>query len=285
MRALARRAAAIALKSAFGLVGRRVRRLVAEALADGQALVATVEDIVTARGIIRFYCLGDLPLWRARTLLTKEPETLDWIDSFAPGDVYWDVGANVGAYALYAAACSKARVLAFEPSAANYLLLNRNIELNHLSDSLSAFCLAFSDGTALDALNMQTTEFGGALSSFGVAVDNDGKTFVPSYRQGMIGFDIDAFIRTFDPPFPNHLKIDVDGIEDLIIAGAAATLADPRLQSVSVELDAARPDYTDKVTAALEAGGLRLVSKRHGEMFETGAYRNLYNYQFRRPQA
>lgn len=272
-----------ALRAIFRIFGRRGRRLLQEALTDGgRPLVEIVEDIQVARGTIRFYCLGDLPLWRARTLLTKEPETIQWIDGFAANDVYWDVGANVGAYALYAAACAKARVLAFEPSAANYLLLNRNIELNRLSDSLTAFCLAFSDSTVLDALNMQTTEFGGALSSFGTPVNNDGKTFVPSYRQGMIGLSIDEFVRIFAPPFPNHLKIDVDGIEDRIIAGAPGTLADPRLKSLSIELDAARPDYTDQVIAAIEAGGLRLVAKRHAEMFDTGAYRNIYNYQFRR---
>lgn len=269
----------------FRLAGSQGRRLLSAALSDGRSLVEIVEDIVTQRGTIRFYCLGELPLWRARTLLTKEPETIQWIDGFAEGEVYWDVGANVGAYALYAAACAKAQVLAFEPSAANYLLLNRNIELNRLSERMTAFCLAFSDSTMLDALNMQTTEFGAALSSFGVPVDNDGKTFVPSFRQGMMGLSIDDFVRIFAPPFPNHLKIDVDGIEDRIIAGAPRTLADPRLKSLSIELDAARPDYTDRVVADIEARGLRLVAKRHAEMFDTGAYRNIYNYQFRRAEA
>ncbi len=33
---------------------------------------------------------------RARTVLTKEPGTIAWIDGFAPGEVFWDVGANVG---------------------------------------------------------------------------------------------------------------------------------------------------------------------------------------------
>jgi len=270
----------------MALAGSRGRQLFAKAcLAQGRILPEVVETIRTARGAITFYCLDELPLWRARTLLTKEPETIEWIDSFQDGDVYWDVGANVGIYALYAGISRKVKVLAFEPSAANYLLLNRNIDANRLSDMVQAYCLAFSDANGLNALNMQTTAFGGALSSFGVAVDNNGDTFQPVYRQGMIGFTIDEFITRFSPDFPNHLKVDVDGIEDLIVKGAAKTLADPRLKSVSIELDAARPGYTDPVIEAIQAGGFKLVAKLHSPMFDQGAYKNIYNYQFRRGEA
>ena len=41
--------------------------------------------------------------YRAKTFSTKEPETLDWIDSFEKNSVFWDVGANIGLYSLYAA--------------------------------------------------------------------------------------------------------------------------------------------------------------------------------------
>lgn len=267
-----------ALKLVLAASGPRLRRMVVSA-ADSNTLV---ETIPTPRGAIAFSCADRLPLWRARTLLTKEPETIEWIESFVPGDVYWDVGANVGAYSLYAGVGGKLTVLAFEPSAANYFLLNRNIELNQLADHVQAYCLAFSDKTQVDALLMQTTEPGGALSSFAVPVDNDGRSFVPKFRQGMVGFSIDDFIERFQPPFPNHLKIDVDGIEDRIIDGALKTLADQRLKSVSIELDAARPDYTDRVTAQIQAGGLNLIARRHAASFDGGAYGNIYNYQFRR---
>ena len=266
------------LKSILSLASVRLRRVIAE-LNDANAFIETTQ---TTRGAINFNCPDALPLWRARTLLTKEPETIEWIDSFSDGDVYWDVGANVGAYALYAAINRRVQVLAFEPSAANYFLLNRNIELNRLGEVLRAYCLAFSDTRQIDVLHMQSTEFGGALSSFSTPVDNDGKMFSAKFQQGMVGFSIDDFVQLFNPPFPNHLKIDVDGIEDRIIMGAPATLADSRLKSVSIELDSARPDYTDSVVGLIEAGGLRLSAKRHAEIFDNGIYRNIYNYQFRR---
>jgi FkbM family methyltransferase len=221
-------------------------------------------------------------LWRARTLLTKEPETLEWIDRFDDGDVYWDIGANVGVYALYAAINRRIRVLAFEPSSANYFLLNRNIELNRLGEWMSGYCLAFSDRDGIDTLNMQTTELGGALSSFGSTVDESGREFIPKFRQGAVGYSVDSFVERFKPPFPNHIKIDVDGIEDRIVAGAQATLRDARLKSLSIEFDEARPDYTGAVIASIEQTGLKFEAKRQSELVAQGGYKNIFNYQFRK---
>ena len=46
----------------------------------------------TDHGMIHFWCPGTLPVYRAKTLLTKEPETIQWIDNFGKGDVLWDYG-------------------------------------------------------------------------------------------------------------------------------------------------------------------------------------------------
>ena len=41
---------------------------------------------------------------RADTYATKEPETIEWLrDNLRDGDVFYDVGANIGLYSLYAA--------------------------------------------------------------------------------------------------------------------------------------------------------------------------------------
>ena len=95
-KALLRNAIVASPKAGLRASGETGRRLVAEAQAqNGESLLEIIEHVDTPRGRLAFYCLGDLALWRARTLLTKEPETIEWIDSFRPGDVFWDVGANV----------------------------------------------------------------------------------------------------------------------------------------------------------------------------------------------
>ena len=90
----------------------------------------------TQFGPLAFFCPGKLPAMRARTLFTKEPETIAWLNSFAPNDVFWDIGANVGVYSLYAALKGN-KVWAFEPAPGNYYILSRNIELNKLDKSIS----------------------------------------------------------------------------------------------------------------------------------------------------
>lgn len=266
-------------------LGRTGKARVLKILREGMGIGGfdeTIEDIATTGGTVRFYCLGDLPLWRARTLLTKEPETIEWIDTMVGGDVLYDIGANVGVYTLYAAAVRNARVLAFEPLAANYFLLNRNIEENGLSETATAYCLALNDHDMIGSFHVKDTGFGSALSSFGDAIDHNGQSFTARFEQGMVGMSLDSFIDKFRPPFPTHIKIDVDGIEDRIVAGAPHTLADPRLQSLSIELDAARPDYTKSIISAIEAAGLHMISQRRSAELDGTPFENIYNYLFRR---
>ena len=111
-------------------------KLVSENL-RAEALEGLSEKMIASMpvpgGCIRFYAPTSLLRSRATTLLSKEPETIQWIDGFKDGVVLWDIGANVGVYALYAAIRRKASVLAFEPSAPNFHVLSRNIHLNSLT--------------------------------------------------------------------------------------------------------------------------------------------------------
>ncbi len=269
------------LKSAIRLAGPRQAGAITARLAE--ELSPTIEAS-TPFGTLRFFCPGHLPEFRARTLLTKEPETLRWIETFKPGDVLWDIGANVGSYSLYAG-LRGIKTLAFEPSAGNYYLLNRNIEINRMDDRISAYCLAFSDDTRLAGFHMQSTDVGSALSSFAEASDWQGRPFAAVFEQAMIGFDIDGLIRQFSPAFPTHIKIDVDGREDKIVEGARATIADSRVKSVLIELDGGRDSYTRGVIKMLEIAGLALVEKGHAVEIANRESSAFYLYIFRRPGA
>ena len=39
--------------------------------------------------------------YRIDTFLTKEPETIDWINNFKSNSNFWDIGANIGLYSIY----------------------------------------------------------------------------------------------------------------------------------------------------------------------------------------
>lgn len=247
------------LKNGIRFFGRSRSTLVLAKLAEDLAPVISQE---TEFGTIDFFCPGEIPEWRARTLLTKEPETIEWINTFSDGDIFWDIGANVGVYTLYAA-LRRIKVLSFEPSSMNYYLLNRNIEINKMDDHISALCIAFNDTTRLDKFWMGNTELGAALNNFADAVDWKGVPFAASFKQAMIGFNIDDFIMQFNPLFPNHIKIDVDGIENKIIKGAERTLSDKRVKSILIELDSGRTDYYKEVADAIERAGMKLTKKQH----------------------
>jgi len=78
--------------------------LPAEQRADLIDLLLSEPAVVdTPHGKIRFLNHSGAGYWRARAIMTKEPGSLEWIDSMVPGSVFWDIGANIGVLTLYAA--------------------------------------------------------------------------------------------------------------------------------------------------------------------------------------
>lgn len=199
-------------------------------------------------------------LWRANTYATKEPDTLAWIDSFfQPGEVIYDIGANIGQYALYAGQKLKgqATILAFEPEALNYAKLNKNIVLNELSGVVIPYCLAISDHMALERFYAINFTPGASLHALGRTITQGEVPFTPKNEQGMMALSLDDLTGRFALPFPNHIKVDVDGLEDRIVAGAKQTLADPRLKTFLIEVYMHR-DIAAQIKAVFSEHGFDL---------------------------
>lgn len=195
-----------------------------------------------------------VPLWRVQSIYTKEPWTLEWIEGFGPGDVLVDVGANVGMYTIWAAATRGTRVYAFEPEAQNYALLNRNIMLNRLAGRVAAFCAGLSDTSGLSVLNLADTRAGSSGSSLGEALDYKLEPFRTRFTQGSIAMRLDDLVAAGSVAVPTHIKIDVDGFEHLVVAGAAATLADPGVKSLLIETNPSLEAHRQMVGALGDLG-------------------------------
>jgi FkbM family methyltransferase len=219
-------------------------------------------DIVVNGRYIKFYTPSPGLMKRANDLLQKEPDMIRWLNTIPAGSVLWDIGANVGVFSLYAALLRQAVVVAFEPLAANFHVLSRNIQINKLGTTVTSFCVAFADSSKLGVLNIASPEMGAATTHFGESGDVspywDGS--VTAIKQGMLGFTVDDFIERFQPPFPNYLKIDVDGLEWPILRGATRTLGDSRLRSAMIELSVSNKQETGEALSFLKERGLYLTS-------------------------
>ena len=193
---------------------------------------------------------------RTRTFETKEPDTLKWIESFDPNSVLWDIGANIGLYSIYAAKVRSCKVFAFEPSVFCLEFLARNIWLNDLQDQITIVPNPLSDNTQANLLTLHSREWGDSSNSFGTTLNQDGKEINASFDYKILGTTIDEAVSKLNLPTPQHIKIDVDGIEPMILAGGSQTLK--RVASVSVEV----PTYRGadaKVSELLTQAGLKLV--------------------------
>ena len=175
---------------------------------------------------------------RGMRLFEKEPDTLAWINNFVnEGDVFFDVGANVGVFSLYVAKNRLGRVYAFEPEATNYEILNRNIKINTLDDSISAYCVALNSQDVISVLRLSSLEAGRSQHSFMRKTDVFHHPIAHLFSQGAIGIRGDSLVEVYGLPCPNHIKIDVDGNEDLILDGMTKVLNSTNVRSVAVEVN------------------------------------------------
>ncbi len=215
--------------------------------------------------------------WRAQTFSTKEPETLAWIDAIPEGAILWDVGANVGLYSVYAAKRCNCRVWAFEPSVFNLELLARNIYLNELVSQVCVVPFALSNAIGSSQLRMTTTEWGGALSTFGQDYGWDGEAIKKVFEFQTMGLPMDSVRDLLGIPQPDFIKMDVDGIEHLILSGGESVLCGVR--EVLIEVNDDFREQAEGCEKLLLAAGLVLKDKLHSEMIDssTTGFQNTYN--------
>lgn len=151
----------------------------------------------------------------------KEPETVDWLETnLVDGDVFWDIGANIGAYTMIAATLvgETGIVVAFEPEPSNFYGLNRNLRLNRLLN-VTPLCVAVADSEKVFEIALSSFSPGSASHDWGL---NDTKNIGVNniyLRQKILCLSGDKITNELLVPPPRVLKIDVDGAEILVLNG------------------------------------------------------------------
>lgn len=223
--------------------------------------------------------------WRVDSLFEKEPITIQWIAEFAPAEVLVDIGANVGMYSIWAAKSRGAKVIAFEPEAQNYALLNRNITMNGVDVQVKAYCVALSDAAGYSELHLSDLRPGGSCHSLGERVDfNDFKhePMKPKYSQGCVAARLDDLVAAGTVPMPQYIKIDVDGFEPKVIAGSRKVLADRTLPSLLIETNPNLDDHRQMI-GELQSLGFRYdPAQVAAAERKAGPFKGVAEYVFRR---
>jgi FkbM family methyltransferase len=220
--------------------------------------------------------------WRAESLFTKEPDTIEWLLGFTPEDVLVDIGANVGMYSIFAGKARSCSVYAFEPEAQNLALLNANIVDNGLSGRVLAFPIALSDERTISVLHVGVPEPGQSGNSFGEAVDPHLRPRKFAAYQGAISFTLDELVMRQVVRPPSRVKIDVDGLEHKVVKGMAEQIAGKILKSVLVEINSNLAEHR-AIVDTFTAAGFQFAPEQVAKARRTeGPNQGIGNYVFTR---
>lgn len=179
-----------------------------------------------------------------------------------PGDLLWDIGANVGLYTrIFAEKTGKnGRVYAFEPVPSLYEeLCSRTSQFPWVKNE----AIALSDFDGSSRMLKGKTDRLGHLESFAGEADTTDSFDVRVMRA-------DSY-REASETTPNLIKIDVEGFEEEVLAGMTRLLADPELRAVFLEVHFAmlesrgRPEAPIRIEKLLRSNGLipRWVDSSH----------------------
>lgn len=145
-------------------------------------------------------------------------------------DGFVDVGANIGSYTILAGGAVGARCIAVEPIPETFRHLRDNINLNGLGDRVDALNIGIGKArgvlrftSSLDSVNhaLAELEYGG--NSIEVEIER-----------------LDDVLSNFEPRI---IKIDVEGFETNVIAGAHKVLFRESLLAVIMELNGSGERY------------------------------------------
>ena len=237
---------------------------------------------------INFFIPSPLTKWRVETFFSKEPETLEWINNFKKKNkiIFWDIGANIGLYSIYAALkYDDIEIISFEPSTSNLRVLSRNISINKLENKIKIFQIPLGNKKN-KFLKMKESAFveGSALHAFGENYNYKGEKFLSNNNYKIYGTTINYLLSQKILNIPDYIKIDVDGIEHEILKGANLYLKNLKIKSLLIELNKNFKKQFNTSTKVLSKNNFKLKNQINStkSSLEDDEFSNTFNYIFKR---
>lgn len=246
------------------------------------------QSIYIANKSAKFFTPNYITSQVTKDFFNKEPETIEWIDNFKIKNgkiIFWDIGANIGIYSIYAALKHKnIEIISFEPSTSNLRILSRNISINKLEEKIiiNQFPLSnkrnkyllFKENKFMEGLGMH---------SWGENFNYEGKSLKSENKYKIYGTDINYLIDKKILKIPDFIKIDVDGIEHLILKGASKYLSNKKIKSVSIELNEKFKKQYQSVFKTMKKNNFYFKHKKRAEnsyYYKDPKLSKIYNYIF-----
>ena len=234
----------------------------------------------------KFFIPNELTEWRVKTFFTKEPETLEWIDNFEKKEnlIFWDIGANIGLYSIYnALKNNNSKTIAFEPSTSNLRILSRNISINNFENNIKILPIPLTNKkNSFLIMNEPNFIEGSALNSFGEKYNFEGKNFKSKMKYQIFGTTINYLLENKILEIPDYIKIDVDGIEHLILEGGDRYLKNIKIKSLSIEINENFKEQYDNVLKIMYKNNFKILHKKNNIKAHANKseHLNIFNYIF-----
>lgn len=152
------------------------------------------------------------------------------LHALRPDDLFVDVGANLGSYTILACAAVGARGFAFEPVPATFARLTEHIHLNNIATR--ALCRNVGIGREP------------AVMRFTADLDTLNHVLAPDeVHERAIDVPIVTLDAALEGAAPFLIKIDVEGYELPALEGSRATLSNPALNAIIIELNGSGARY------------------------------------------
>jgi len=172
------------------------------------------------------------------------------LHSVRPTDLFVDVGANVGSYTILACAARGAQGIAIEPVLGTFARLKQNLAVNGLTEQVVALNAGVADAEG----ELRFTVEQNCMNHVVLVPD-------PSENTTLVRvLPLDALI---EPTKPTFLKVDVEGFEASVVAGAKRTLTNPWVKAVIMELNHSGKRYgfeDDSIVRQLAEHGFQSYS-------------------------
>lgn len=150
-----------------------------------------------------------------------------------PGDLFIDIGANIGSYTVLAAGVAGADCISIEPVPQTFELLKKNIAINNIYDKVTALNIGIGSRRTTLSFTKNLDVVNHVILHKSVGEDEE-----------LISVSCEPLdLLLADRQSPSLLKIDVEGFEQEVINGAESVLSNTALKAIIIELNGSGGRY------------------------------------------